>query len=82
MQHTMSMYANKDQMIEAMQAEIDSLKSELAELRKDSERLDWAGHPDRKISKLSSMVYAWIYGGLSLREAIDNAMKEVKNEQS
>ena len=39
--HTMSMYQTKDAMIEAMQAEIDSLEAQLAEARKDSERLDW-----------------------------------------
>ena len=39
MQHTMSMYQTKDAMIEAMQAEIDSLEAQLAEARKDSELL-------------------------------------------
>ena len=33
MQHTISMYANKDQMIEAMQKEIDNLESELADAK-------------------------------------------------
>ena len=37
----MSMYATKDEMIEAMQAEIDSLETQLAEARKDRERLDY-----------------------------------------
>ena len=41
MKHTMSMYQTKDAMLEAMQTEIDSLKAQLAEARKDSERLDW-----------------------------------------
>ena len=41
MEHTISMYPTKDAMIEAMQAEIDSLKAQLAQARKDSERLDW-----------------------------------------
>ena len=70
MKHTMSMYQTKDAMLEAMQTEIDSLEAQLAEARKDSERLDWV------ISRLY-----WIDGideiarGTTPREAIDNAMK-------
>jgi len=41
MKHTMSMYASKDNMIEAMQAEIDELEAELEELRKDHELLQF-----------------------------------------
>ena len=41
MKHTMSMYQTKDAMIEAMQANIDSLETQLADAKKDSEQLDW-----------------------------------------
>ena len=36
--HTMSMYQTKDAMIEAMQAEIDSLEAQLAEARENKHR--------------------------------------------
>ena len=85
--HTMSMYPTKDAMIEAMQAEIDSLEAQHAEARKDSERLDWVvgscddygfdiGANNTSINRLY-----WIDGideiarGKTPREAIDNAMK-------
>lgn len=38
MKHTMSMYATKDAMIDAMQADIDSLEAQLAEEKYVSER--------------------------------------------
>ena len=87
MKHTMSMYAAKDSMIEAMQTEIDSLEAQLAEARKDSERLDWVvcscndyGFDIGANNTVISRLY-WIDGideiarGTTPREAIDNAMK-------
>ena len=38
MKHTMSMYATKDSMIEAMQKDIDSLEAQLAEEKYVSDR--------------------------------------------
>ena len=67
MKHTMSMYQTKDAMIEAMQAEIDSLEAQLAEARKDSERLDYV-LSDASSHFLKNMT-------LHSRERIDNAMK-------
>jgi len=40
MKHTIDMYTTRGQMCDAMQKEIDNLEAELAELRKDRERLD------------------------------------------
>lgn len=40
-ENTMSMYPSKDAMIEAMQANIYALEAQLADARKDSDRLDW-----------------------------------------
>ena len=67
MKHTMSMYANKDAMIEAMQDNIDSLELSLAEAKKDSERLDL----------LSTQKYGKdvvTYLNMSVREAIDSGI--------
>ena len=67
MKHTMSMYANKDAMIEAMQDNIDSLELSLAEAKKDSERLDL----------LSTQKYGQdllTYLNMSVREAIDSGI--------
>ena len=87
MKHTMSMYPNKDAMIDAMHAEIDSLKAQLAEARKDSERLDWVvcscndyGFDIGANNTVINRLY-WIDGideiarGKTPREAIDNAIK-------
>ena len=81
----MSMYQTKDAMIEAMQAEIDSLEAQLAEARKDSERLDWVvgscndyGFDIGEYNTVISRLY-WIDGideiarGKTPREAIDNS---------
>ena len=67
MKHTMSMYENKDSMIEAMQDNIDSLELSLAEAKKDSERLDL----------LSTQKYGKdvvTYLNMSVREAIDSGI--------
>ena len=85
--HTISMYENKDSMIETMQADIDSLEAQLAEARKDSERLDWVvdscndyGFDIGANNTVINRLY-WIDGideiarGKTPREAIDNAMK-------
>ena len=67
MKHTMSMYENKDSMIEAMQDNIDSLELSLAEEKKDSERLDL----------LSTQKYGKdvvTYLNMSVREAIDSGI--------
>ena len=86
--HTMSMYSTKDAMIEATQAEIDSLEAQLAEARKDSERLDWVvgscndyGFDIGANHTVISRLY-WIDGideiarGKTPREAIDNAITQ------
>ena len=67
MKHTMSMYQTKDAMIDAMQAEIDSLEAQLAEARKDSERLDYV-LSDASNHFLKNLT-------LHSRERIDNASK-------
>ena len=77
MKHTMSMYQTKDAMLEAMQTEIDSLEAQLAEARKDSERLDWIIEKTLLIGTFKDR-YNIRPAGLwfnSPREAIDNAMK-------
>ena len=86
--HTMSMYQTKDAMIEAMQAEIDSLEAQLAEARKDSDRLDWIIKQSEVIvlgANTSEINYVDAYFidasfkrlayGDNPRDAIDNAMK-------
>ena len=83
--HTMSMYATKDAMIEAMQAEIDSLEAQLAEAREDSERLRYVCDNEwlvtYTIDEQCDTIY-FVYEnekiigtGYSYQEAIDNAMK-------
>ena len=77
MKHTMSMYQTKDAMLEAMQTEIDSLEAQLAEARKDSERLDQIIEKTLLIGTFKDR-YNIHPAGLwfnSPREAIDNAMK-------
>ena len=85
--HTMSMYQTKDAMIDAMHAEIDSLEAQLAEARKDSERLDWVvgscndygfdiGANNTVINRLYWIdCIGEIARGKTPREAIDNAIK-------
>ncbi len=89
MKHTMSMYQTKDAMIDAMQAEIDSLEAQLAEAQRDSARLDFmtriteAGvYPflDKYAEKFTieiDVIGGWVEIGCGKtpREAIDNAMK-------
>lgn len=73
--------------IEPMHADIDSLEAQLAEARKDSERLDWVvgscndyGFDVCANNTMISRLY-WIAGideiahGKTPREAIDNAIK-------
>ena len=67
MKHTMSMYANKDAMIEAMQDNIDSLELSLAEAKKDSERLDLLS-----TKKYGKDVVTYL--NMSVREAIDSGI--------
>ena len=84
MKHTMSMYPTKDAMIEAMQAEIDSLEAQLAEARKDSERLlhvcdnEWAVtyiiNDQLDITYFVRENEKVIGTGCSYQEAIDDAM--------
>ena len=72
----MSMYQTKDAMLEAMQTEIDSLEAQLAEARKDSERLDWIIEKTPLIGTFKDR-YNIHPAGLwfnSPREAIDNAI--------
>ena len=80
--------------IDAMQNHINKLQSELAELRKDRDRLDWMVAYDGEIRTIFSPGNAYCYAvykeangsfnfqyctyGKTPREAIDNAMKEVK----
>ena len=84
--HTMSMYQTKDAMIEAMQAEIDSLEAQLAEARKDSERYKWLENRflmvdfnyDTGYDKITSPIFDFgvdVRWSRNLDESIDNAMK-------
>ena len=89
MKHTMSMYQTKDAMLEAMQTEIDSLEAQLAEARKDSERLDFMAkngltlHEDCLFGGSDIFIFCESFEdgvninghGKTSREAIDNAMK-------
>ena len=82
------MYENKDSMIEAMQKDIDSLEAQLADARKDSDRLDWIIKQSEVIvlgANTSEINYVDAYFidaslkrlayGNNPRDAIDNAMK-------
>ena len=88
MKHTMSMYQTKDAMIDAMQAEIDSLEVQLAEARKDSERYKWLENRfimvdfnyDTGYDNITSPIFDFAFGvdvrwSRNLDELIDNSMK-------
>ena len=88
-EHTISMYENKDSMIEAMQADIDSLEAQLAEARKQSDflisnRIFVEYHEEYKeyaamsctCSTESGRPFVEIYGwGSTTQEAIDAAIE-------
>lgn len=84
--HTMSMYSTKDAMIEAMQAEIDSLEAQLAEAQQDSERYKWLENRfimvdfnyDTGYDKITSPIFDFgvdVRWSRNLDESIDNAMR-------
>lgn len=56
------------------EAKIESLKAELAELRKDKARLDWLGDRENKIGNVT-LPDAIVERTLMLRDSIDLAMQ-------
>ena len=75
-EYTMSQFANKDDMIFAMRAEITTLRAELEIAKKDGERYQWL----RKRAFLNR--FGWVFENIkyykeptTIDEDIDNAMR-------
>ena len=78
MKHTIDMYITRGQMCDAMQKEIDNLESELAELRKDRERMKRENGALRGAFHVNMLKAYPQKTHQEISDEIDNAMKEVK----
>ena len=78
MQHTIDMYTTRGQMCDAMQKEIDNLEAELAELRKDRERMKRENGALRSAFHVNMLKAYPQKSHQEISDEIDNAMKEVK----
>lgn len=78
MQHTIDMYITRGQMCDAMQKEIDNLEAELAELRKDRERMKRENGALRSAFHVNMLKAYPQKSHQEISDEIDNAMKEVK----
>ena len=78
MKHTIDMYTTRGQMCDAMQKEIDNLEAELAELRKDRERMKRENGALRSAFHVNMLKAYPQKSHQEISDEIDNAMKEVK----
>ena len=77
--HTMSMYPTKDAMIEAMQAEIDSLEAQLAEARKDSELLEFLIVSGKRVYQTEDGDFFCSNYPTHINRVFDNARDAIRN---